>query len=139
MSVAHHEPARNPLSLWERIRQLHVLWRQEIANARVTVVPIPRPQGPKEWWNVVTAFLPSDRFWVLKWDDEFEAAKARFFESVGEETVVIGGDDPSVMTKRGGELREMLATGEAIDRYVPSPIAQDLMGFTSLEQDGDAK
>jgi hypothetical protein len=79
----------------------------------------------------VTAFLPTSRFWVLKWAEEaFEREKQAFFREMGEKTLQLG-DTESTVPKRGQELRAMLARGEPLDGYVPPLIAAELAEYRS--------
>jgi nicotinamide mononucleotide adenylyltransferase len=131
VSKEHHEANRNPLSAWARVQMLGRLWGTEVAAGRISVVPVPRPQGPSSWWAFVTAFLPTSRFWVLKWAEEaFEREKQAFFREMGEKTLQLG-DTESTVPKRGQELRAMLARGEPLDGYVPPLIAAELAEYRS--------
>jgi len=121
----HHERERNPWPSWERCDAIRRLWSKDVESGRIRVAAIPRPQGPQAWWRFVTAFLPPERHWILKWDDEFERAKMEFFEAMGEKCTDPIPKDPSI--PRGDVIRSRLASGKSIAELVPPSISAALM------------
>jgi nicotinamide mononucleotide adenylyltransferase len=124
IAAEHHERERNPWPSWERCDAIREAWGGEVDSGRIRVAAIPRPQGPQAWWNFVTAFLPPERHWILKWNDDFERAKKKFFESIGERCTDPVPQDPSV--PRGDVIRSRLTSGESIAELVPPSISAAL-------------
>jgi nicotinamide mononucleotide adenylyltransferase len=118
----HHIIDKNPFAFWERYEMICSVWANEIKNRRITLLPLPRPQGPRRWWQYVTEFLPPNRFWILpKSGDSFDVGKEKFFRSMGEKVLYL---EQSVRVITGEEIRARLKKNEPIENFVPEGVVR---------------
>lgn len=103
-----HLRENNPFSYWQRREMIEGAWPEERKRGDLIVSPLPRPQGPPEWWTYVREFLPEYRTWAVpETGDRFDEHKVDFFLSVGEEVLRI----PSKCSASGSEIRRQWRNG----------------------------
>lgn len=117
----HHDPARCPFSVLERMAMLEAALDAELRYAdrrRVRVIPLPRPEAD---WALVEAMLPGPRTWIVpEVGEDFDDAKAAFFRARGDRVVRV-----RVRTTTDGRtVRALLDDPERLARHVPAAVAR---------------
>ncbi|MFG1779955.1 hypothetical protein ACGFIG_26435 [Micromonospora sp. NPDC049048] len=116
LAAEAYDPARNPLTIWERFALMRLLLAGEGLSEQVALLLAPRHDLD---WPSVAQIYPPRRLICLTAKDQFEAAKKALWRSRGERVRVFDDLATDVLTTTA--IRAKVAAGTDWRRFIPLP------------------